>query len=84
MSNDFGCDTCGYARETEGDEVLSGTHYCKLKKEYIEYTGWMCDGWIPKEPDHDLEYHDKKCEEYNEEKEVSKNESKTNKETTAG
>ena len=46
MSNDFGCDTCGYAREANDDEVLLGTHYCKLKKEYIEYIGWMCDDWI--------------------------------------
>ena len=44
MSNDYGCETCGYARATVGDEVFFGTHYCKLNKEFVECKPF-CDQW---------------------------------------
>lgn len=36
MSNERTCDDCGWAREAKDEEIAYGTHYCKIKKEYIQ------------------------------------------------
>lgn len=73
MSNECTCDNCLHAREVKDEEIAYGTHWCKSKEEYVQcYIN--CNDWIDinrcikdeEEPDHDLEYHDKKCEEENE------------------
>ena len=48
MSNEYTCDDCGFAREVTEDEVEFGTHYCNLKKEFVEcYIN--CKDYISKE-----------------------------------
>ena len=44
MSDEYSCDDCAYAREAINEELAYGTHYCKVKEEYVQcYVN--CSDW---------------------------------------